>query len=194
MTTTKIILTEEQEVWLAKHFKHTKNAEIAERFGISYRTVTRLATERGLKKSPQFMKKCYCEAIEKANLSNRLNGTYPPKGFVIPNREKTQYKLGVPRKKLSPKREAERQRKCVESRKATFKLEKARAAFGLPQKTKLKVKCQPKAKIDFRYYLKKRGYIVDDVAHIAYYTAETQRGAKLESSRQRWYKFQPYSV
>ena len=32
-----IILTDQEEAWLKKHFKHTKNEEIAERFGISMR-------------------------------------------------------------------------------------------------------------------------------------------------------------
>lgn len=187
-------MTEEQEVWLAKHFKHTKNAEIAQRLGVSETTLHRMARARGLKKTPQFINKCNKAMVEAAHRSHILNGTYPPKGYVIPGREKNQYKLGEPRRKLSPKREAERYRKCVASRKETYKLERARAVFGLPQETKMRVKRQPRAKISLRWYLKKRGYIVDDVAHIAYYTAETQRGAKLESGRQRWYKFQPYSI
>lgn len=183
-------LTEVQEAWLAKHFKHTKNEEIAERLGVSLRTVSRLARSRGLNKSRQYIAKRNRAMCEAARRSHILNGTYPPKGYAVPGREKTQYKLGEPRKKLSPKREAERVRKSVESRKETFKLERARVTFGLPQETKLKVKRQPTAKIKLRYYLKKCGYIVDDDARIVYYTNDTKRGKKIESKKQPWYKFQ----
>lgn len=193
MMPNKIILTEEQEQWLAKHFKNTKNAEVAKQLGVSETTLHRMARARGLKKTPQFIKKCNKAMIEAAHRSHKLNGTYPPKGYAIPGREKTQFKLGEPRKKLSPKREAERYRKCVAARKETFKLERARVTFGLPQETKLKVKRQPRAKIELRFYLKKKGYIVDDVARIAYYTDATNRGTRIENKRQPWYKFKPFN-
>ena len=35
--TTRIELTPAQEAWLSRHFKHTRNAEAAERLGISER-------------------------------------------------------------------------------------------------------------------------------------------------------------
>lgn len=188
----KIVLTEQQEAWLVKHFKHTKNAEIAKRLGISLRSVNRLASERGLHKSKQFIKKCNDNATAKMHLFNKKNGIYPPKGYAIPGREKTWFKAGEKRKKMSAKREAERYRKCAAARKETFKLERARAVFGLPQETKLKVKFQPRKKILLRYYLKKCGYIVDDAARIAYYTDSTKRGKRIEAKQQPWYKFKEY--
>lgn len=187
-----IKLTESQEAWLIKHFKHTKNADIAERLGISIRSVSRIARKLELKKSRQFINKCTREAYEAAYRSHIRNGTFPPKGYAIPGREKTWFKEGGI--KLSPKKEAERVRKCVESRRKTFKLEKARATFGIPQETKLKVKRQPLAKIKFRHYVKKCGYIVDEDARIVYYTEATKRGKKIESKKQPWYKFQEFAV
>lgn len=41
--TTRIELTPEQERWLERHFKHTRNAEAAERLGISERSLVRIA-------------------------------------------------------------------------------------------------------------------------------------------------------
>lgn len=177
-----IILTDQQETWLKKHFKHTKNEEIAERFGISKRSVNRLAEKRGLTKSWQFMKKCQLETAAAANRSHRLNGTYPPKGYKIPGGEKNRFKKGEkPIDRLGAKREAERVAKSVESRKKTFKLEKARALFGLPRQTKLQVIQRPRKQVHMRYYLRKKGYIIERGSNVAYYNSETQRSLELES-------------
>ena len=188
----KIILTEKQENWLKKHFLHTKNAEIAEKLGISETAVHRFARALGLKKSRQYMVKCQRETAEAAKKSHRINGTYPPKGYKIPGREKYQFKPGETcRDRIGAKREAERIRKSVEKRKHTYKSERARAVWGFEQRTKLRVIKQPQAKIQLRYYLKKRGYIVDDDMRIVYYTDTTQRGKKIEAKPQPWYKFRP---
>lgn len=188
----KIKLTEKQENWLKKHFLHTKNAEIAAKLGISEASVHRLARALGLKKSRQYMTKCQRETAEAAQRSHRLNGTYPPRGFKIPRREEYQYKPGETcRDRLGVKRDAERARKAAESRAKTWKSEKARATFGLPQRTKLHVIPVPTAKIKLRSYLKSRGYIVDDVARVVYYTEATKRGKRIEAKPQPWYKFRP---
>ena len=188
----KITLTEKQENWLKKHFLHTKNAEIAQKLGISETAVHRFARALGLKKSRQYMVKCQRETADAAKRSHRLNGTYPPKGYKIPGSEKYQFKPGETcRDRIGAKREAERIRKSTYARKQTYKSERARAVWGFEQRTKMRVIRQPQAKIQLRYYLKKRGYIVDDVARIVYYTETTKRGKKIEAKRQPWYKFMP---
>lgn len=145
---TPIVLTDRQEAWLSKHFKHTKNEAIAKHLNISLRSVSRLARRRGLEKSKQFMKKCQQEAADKANISHRINGTYPPKGYRIPGSEKYLFQKGVrPVDRIGRKREAERIAKAAETRKQTFKLEKARALFGLPQQTRLSVVKHPREQI-----------------------------------------------
>ena len=186
----KIVLTERQEAWLVKHFKHTKNADVAAKLGISPRAVARFAARLGLKKTPQFMQKCQREMTDAAHRSHLRNGTYPPKGYKIPRREEYQLKPGECMKdRTTPKRWAERNRKAAESRAKTYKSEKARATFGLPQRTKLHVIPVPRAKVLLRHYLKRRGYIVDDVARVAYYDENTKRGKRIEAKPQPWYKF-----
>ena len=188
----KIVLTEKQEAWLIKHFKHTKNADVAAKLGISPRAVGRFAARLGLTKSPQFMKKCQRETADAAQRSHLRNGTYPPKGYKIPRREEYQLKQGECMKdRMTPKRWAERNRKAKESRAKTWKSEKARATFGLPQRTKLHVIPVPTAKLQLRYYLKKCGYILDEVKRIAYYDENTKRGKRIEAKPQPWYKFMP---
>ena len=59
------------------------------------------------------------------------------------------------------------------------------------KKTNLKIGRQPREKVLLRYYLKKRGYIVDDTERVAYYDAGTTRGKRVEARPQKWYKFLP---
>ena len=77
-------LTEKELAWVIRHYKHTKNDVIMERFRISHSSLHRIAREHGLTKSRQFMKKTQDEAQVAAAESHRRNGTYPPKGFRIP--------------------------------------------------------------------------------------------------------------
>lgn len=191
--TVKIVLTPEQESWLKKHFKHTKNDDIARRLGISVRSVNRIASELGLKKSRQFMQKTQQNAASKANESHRRNGTYPPKGYIIPRSEEFRFRKGErPIDRIGKEREAERIRKGVESRNELRKLEKARALYGLPRQTKLNVVKRPRSQIQLRYYLKRHcGYIADRGGFIFYYTDETKRSAEIESRPRTGFKFLP---
>ena len=183
-------VTASQETWLIKHYKHTKNAEVAAHLGISESTMHRIVRKLGLKKTPQFMRKCQQAAAAAAKESHLRNNTYPPKGFVIPNRYS--FPKGVSNvEKLGKRKEADRIRKSTESREKTRKSERARATFGLPQRTKLRVIPIPVAKVKLRWYLKSRGYILDEIARVAYFDENTKRVKRIEEKPQRWYKFVP---
>lgn len=185
-----IVLTDKQLAWLDKHFKHTKNADVAEKLGVSLRSVNRLAERRGLKKSKQFMTKCQENATAKAHESNLRNGTYPPKGYRIPNSEKGQFKKGEkPVDRIGAKREAERVAKSAESRRKTFRLEKARALYGLPRETKLNVVKRPRKQISMRYELKRRGYIIERGGFVAYYDENTRRHLAFEAKPMTGFTF-----
>ena len=189
----KITLTPEQESWLKKHFKHTKNDDIARRLGISVRSVNRIAGELGLKKSWQFIRQTQLNTATKMNESNRINGTYPPKGYVIPNREKTYFRKGEKMfDRFGPKIYADRIKNNTESVAKTRRLEKARALYGLPRQTKLNVVKRPRSQIQLRHYLKKHcGYIVDHGSFVFYYTDETKRSAEIESRPRTGFTFLP---
>lgn len=183
-------VTASQEAWLIKHYKHTKNAEVAAHLGISESTMHRIVRKLGLKKTPQFMRKCQQATTAAAKESHLRNGTYPPKGYIIPNRYS--FPKGVSNvEKLGKRKEADRIRKSAESREKTRKSERARATFGLPQRTKLRVIPIPAAKVKLRWYLKSRGYILDEIARVAYFDENTKRGKRIEEKPQRWYKFLP---
>lgn len=186
-----IELTPKQEAYFVKHFKHTKNAELAEKLGISLRTVNRLATLYGLKKSPQFMHKMQIAASDAAKVYNVTHNNYPPKGYRIPRSEEFQFRPGESLKdRIGEKRWKAAHEKAVESRRKTLRYERARKTFGLEQKTKLRVLRQPKKRILDRYYLKKRGYVLDEQNFIAYWTPYTNRAVRLEAMPKRYYSFQ----
>lgn len=189
----KIILTSEQEEWLKNNFPIKKNIEIAERLGVSESAVHRFARKFGLKKSEEFKKMWYSNALEGAKRWFRIHGDNHPPGYTAPWLVKHQFKKGVTSlDRLGKEGEAKRICKSVESRNKTIKKEKARILFGLEQKTRLKVVAMDRKKVMFRYYVRKQGYLVDDDARVIYYTNTTKRGKRIEARTQPWYTFQPH--
>lgn len=177
----KIELSPKAETWIIKHFKHTKNAEIAERWGISETTLHRFARAHGLKKTLEFQRKCQEHAARRAEASHYVHGTYPPKGFQIPGGDRHRFQKGVtPEQRLGRKANAERIRRSTESRRKTWKLEHARALFGLPRETKLNVVRHPRQHAVNRYALKKRGYLVERGGYDCWITPDTRRSSRLE--------------
>lgn len=179
--TTRIELTPEQERWLERHFKHTRNAEAADRLGISERSLVRIARRLGLAKSRQFMRAAQRNAADRARESHLRNGTYPPKGFIIPRSEEFRFKPGeTSAQRIGKAGERRRVEKSAESRRRTFKEERSRRVFGLPQRTGLRVIRLPRYVADQRYHLRKLGYIVPRGGFTAYYTPETRRSRRYE--------------
>lgn len=186
----KVELTPKQEAWLRKHFPNTKNAELMEKLGIGDGTLHRYARKMGLTKTRQFMKKIHKEISEAAKASHLANGTYPPKGYRIPRSEEFWLKPGESiRDRIGTRRWNRARKKAAETWKQTYREEHARAWFGVPQKTKLRVTSQPRQKICDRSYLKRRGYILDEQNLVAYWTPETHRATRLEARPRRYYIF-----
>lgn len=171
----KITLTPEQEAWLARHYKHTLNADICRRFGICEATLHRIARESGLKKSRQFMSKVTARNQLKAVETNRANG-WPPKGYAVPNRDLNCFKKGESNKdRLSPERYAEYIEKKNRSWAATRKRDRARFVFGFDQKTKFRFVRQSNSKLMYRYNMKKKGYITNIERNVFFYPDEGMR-------------------
>ena len=188
----KIVLTAEQEAWLVKHFRNTKNDVIMKKLGLSHGTLHRFARELGLKKTKQFMRKCQRATSEAAKASHLANGTYPPKGYIIPRSEEFRYKPGdKPWSKCGRRRWNRGRKKASETWKHTFLVDRVRRQNGFPQITKLKTGTTPPRKIQDRSYLKKRGYILDEENVVAYWTPETHRATRLEKMPRRFYRFAP---
>lgn len=89
--------------------------------------------------------------------------------------------------------------KGVETRRKLYAEDKIRIKWGLPQLTQRHFASEPREKQLQRNYLKRIGYIIDDVNLIAYYTTETHRATRLErikrgvkkGSIKPFYEFKP---
>lgn len=174
----KVVLSPEAEKWLIRHFKHTKNDEIMRRLGVSGSTLHRLARSLGLTKTRQFMKKTQAECAAAAKESHLRNGTYPPKGYRIPNTH--HFEPGVtPEMRLGKKRNAERIAKAAASRRETIRNERARIVWGLDQKTRLKL-LHNRDRALYRHALKKRGYLVERGGREAIVVEATVRSKVVE--------------
>ncbi len=182
---------------MLKHFKHTKNDAIMEKFGWSHSTLHRFARHLGLTKSPQFMHKCQAATTAAAKESHLKNGTYPPKGYRIPRSEEFCFKPGErPVDRIGKRREKKRIAKATETMRQLRKEERARANWGFRQLTKLRVITQPRNAATQRYYLRRRGYIIQRGSMVAYYDENTRRCPKMERRKMgdpRFiaFKFQP---
>jgi len=173
-----VLLAQDAQEWIIRHFKHTKNAEIAERFGISMEWLHRFARKHGLRKTPQFMKKCQLATAAAAKASHLRNGTYPPKGYQIPNANRFK-----PGHKESSATRRKRLAKAAAALAHTRDLERLRVALGEPQKTKLNLKPACPRKNQLRYYLRKIGYIIDRGSSVAYYDENTRRSLDIENRK-----------
>lgn len=176
--------SEKEIEWLKRHFRNTRNEELARKLDCSQTALHRLARQYGLTKTPQFRTKCQHAAAAAAKRSHLENGTYPPKGYRIPRSEEFQFKPGeTPVQRLGRRRERIRIEKSAKTRAHTFQVEKARAHWGLPQLTKLNVTAQPVAKNQQRYHLRKLGYIIARGSSIAYYDENTRRSPSIENRK-----------
>ena len=166
---------------LRKMFKNTPNDVIMEKLEISFSTLHRTARALGLVKTKQFMRKCQRNAADKARESHIINGTFPPKGYIIPGSEENRFKAGVTNEqRLGARKNRKRIEKSAESRRQTWKEERARRLFGLPQQTKLRVRNYGRKMHVQAHYLRKRGYTVDYQSFTAWYDTETHRCPVLE--------------
>ena len=158
-------LTEEQIAWVRRHFADMRNQDLADHLGVSKSAVCDVQKRFHLKKSEAHNSKMG----RKAGLASfKVQGRMPDP--------------------TAPEIVARR----VETYKRTFREERARVTFGLPQKTRIKVKRQPRKKRDQKCYLKHLGYLIDDVNNVAYWTEDTHRATRLEARPKIYFKFMPY--
>lgn len=181
----KMTLTDEERVWMEEHFSQTKNEEVACRLGVSLRTAVRLAREMGLEKSVEFVRAMQANAVKHAVRANRGQGN-AGKANLLKYGKAYQFKPGIGNNgRLSAEAFSEMHRRRAETRKRTVMAERRRVAFGLEQKTALRVVKAPKAKICLRNRLRKRGYVVPRASSDATIAADTRRSAALEQRAEK---------
>ena len=164
MSTTKIILTPEQEAWLRETFPVTSSLAVSKQLGVAIATLYRFVRELGLKKDKDYIRSMKQRFQKGHNSWASLD----------------EHEMMSRKKRVSDKM------------KNIFRVDRARAHFGLERLTRLRVIPQPRKKTSDRYFLKKRGYILDETNVIAYWTPETRRATRMEAAPRRFYKFAEY--
>ena len=150
-----IYLTREQIDYIRKHFADTQNKDLARDLGLSLSTITNIRKKYHLAKSPEHLKAMHRECGLASSRRGRAIELTPD---VL--------------------------RKRAESFKKTYRMEKARVYFGLEQKTKIRVRRRPPELLKQKYYLRMRGYIVDDATMTAFYTDDTRRATRMEANKE----------
>lgn len=172
----KRIFTEEEITYLKEHYATTKNKYILARLGVGKTSLRRIVNELGLEKIPNY-REVFGKAKTKYSDGRAKNR---PTNEAKENSRKKLYELW--------RNDEFRARHAVAqsmSQKARVKMERRRILFGLEQQTAWKVIAAPRAKCDCRYRLRKKGYIVDYDANVAYYTDTTIRVSETEETAKR---------
>lgn len=158
-------LRKEAVEYIIQHFKDTENKVLADAVGCSVSAINKIQHRYRLTKSREHVHRI-CVRCGKAGYAKWGRPPIDEDGI---------------------KRRAETFRK-------RYLEEKARANWGLPRKTKIHVKMEPRLKQSQRTYLVGLGYIIDRVNNIAYYTDDTKRAVRMEAYKDKkcYYKFMPY--
>lgn len=196
-------LTEEQQAWIIKHYKHTKNPDILAKFDIGESTLHRLARKYGLKKSKQYLKKQQLVNAEKGRATCEEYGIYDENSerqverWRIAKEEGRSYgfQKGVSNKqRLTKKQYKAMCEKMSVSINEVWRKERMRVNWGLEQKTKLRVQSGGKKRIQHRMLFRRRGYIVAKASNNVYYTENTNRSLIAESrAKSRGLTILPYN-
>lgn len=158
-------LPEEVVAHVIEHFKDTDNITLAKEAGCSTSSVNHIQHRYNLKKTKEHLHNEYMKCGKRAR---ELHGNPPITEEAIRRRTETFLKM--------------------------YREEKARCAFGLPKRTKIRVRREPILKQSQRTYLRSLGYIIDRENNIAYYTPETKRAVRMEAytKKKSYYKFVSY--
>ena len=161
-------MTPEQIAFIRRNFANMRNCDLAEQAGLSESSVCRVQQMYRLRKSAEHNTRMG----RKAGLAS------------------LEARGGAQICEFTPEIIAKR----IASYKQTLREERARVLFGLNQKTRMKVKKEPRPKRRQRCYLKAHGYIIDKENNIAYWTEQTERAPIMEKGNRnrQYYKFRPY--
>lgn len=151
--------TEGRLRWLAENYPRTKNAELAAALGVSETMLHRLARRLGARKDAGFMRRCQAEAARAAVADGLATGRFRRQSERMKGRVPAAFEARMSRKGQRPRVPPESRARAAEKRRETFKAERRRLLFGLPQRTRLRVAAQDRGKVCYRYCMRRLGYV-----------------------------------
>ena len=181
-------ISEQKKAWFVENYPNMRDIDLARELGVCEMTVHRMAVRRGLKKDPEYLAMVKKRSQQAATEANRNNKSKIQR--FVEMGMKYRFKKGETNiERFGEEINKKRIEKSVKARCEVQRKERARATFGLPQKTKIKVIPQDPRKARLKWYLTSRGYIVSDKDRTAYYNDKTKRGRVVERRQQPWYTF-----
>ena len=177
--------------WIVKHYKHTPNRDIMDKFGIGESTLHRVARKCGLTKSKQYMKKVANENNANAMATCRRYKVYEQSAEFARQQWRERKERGETCGFEKGKSLVDRiGLKCAKvawektriARNETIRKERIRINWGFEQKTKLKLTSAGKKAIASRHLLKQLNYIVERGSTTVYYDELTSRSLKKEQT------------
>ena len=168
-------LTREQVDYIRDNFSDKTNYQLCEETGLSRSTIYRVQRIYNLHKYDEHIHNMGVRAGKASDLARG----------------------GIPINTNTPE--------CIAKRVASYKkrvyIENLRYKYGLEQKTKIRIMKVCRRASSQRNNLLRRGYIIDDVNKVAYWTPETQRTTRLERLKRgetkghykSFYDFMPYA-
>lgn len=195
-------LTEKEVAWIVKHYQHTKNEDIMQKFQIGESQLHRVARKYGLKKSRQQTNKNQRNASEAAQVVCKRYGIYEEtarrmkekmadmlsRGERIPG----SFAPGVTNlMRLGAKRYAKVVEKSRQTRNETIRKERIRLHWGLPQKSKMHLTFDGydehhRKKAIHRHLFRRHNYIVERGSDDIYYDEETERRPQMEANAPKY--------
>ena len=124
-------------------------------------------------------------AAELARMMGRTTDAIHRKAETMGLHKDASYLKDLYMKKVELMRSDNANRKRKESLIKTYKAERRRILFGLPQKTNMKVGRVPAKKSSARVRMKRVGYIVGDDHNRIFYTPELTRHPRMERNAEK---------
>ena len=192
----KIVLNEAQLEWLAKWYPICRNEQIREATGLKSSTLARLRRKNGISKTKSMMLKAArangkkgARALRKNGYYDSLKGRKPTPAMIAGFQRYRESDNYLPTweivKRKNPRKYRQLVKKMSEGRKALFKSERLREAYGLPKKTKLRTTAYTRSQISHRYNALRRGYLLGDAQlerWCIFYDEQTERSMRFEKN------------
>ena len=179
----RCIFTEEQKGMIYGMSESMPICKIAEYAGVTICVIRRVLTERGYRHSRERTNKMIRRgmSISEKNLSRKYN-TKLSEGLREYNSRGRNWINEL--KEKDPEAYQKKIQEMGETRRAIYEKERKRLKWGLPQKTRYRVKIKPvdRRVYDMRYRMKRSRNYYGDGEHVTwlYYDSQTRRSEELE--------------
>ena len=179
----RCIFTEEQKGMIYGMSESMPICKIAEYAGVTICVIRRVLTERGYRHSRERTNKMIRRgmSISEKNLSRKYN-TKLSEGLREYNSQGRNWLNEL--KEKDPEAYQKKIQEMGETRRAIYEKERKRLKWGLPQKTRYRVKIKPvdRRVYDMRYRMKRSRNYYGDGEHVTwlYYDSHTRRSEELE--------------